>query len=127
MNKMSRILHLLLIFSVVFLPMRGIMADVSVPSVQMDSHSHVAPYAGSMSHDSTMVHGILTVNQPQADNQSADCHDNNMVDCDACALSCTLKKVTEISGLSPMQNLYIDYSMPAVSLVLSSEIRPPIS
>ncbi len=91
-------------------------------------------HAGAQSHhydvDSIAVgpsHEMLMAEYVQMDKSSTDCHDHNMTDCEACALHCALKKDIEISGLFITPNLYTDYSVPVVTLVLSSDIRPPIS
>ena len=70
---------------------------------------------------------VLMGEHMQMDASSTDCHDHNMTDCEACALHCALKKDIEISELFMTPNLYTDYSVPVVTLVLPSDIRPPIS
>ena len=72
-------------------------------------------------------HEAMTTANMQADEPSTDCHDHNMTDCEACALHFTVKNDTEISELSLIPTSYTDYNVPVVTLVLPSDIRPPIS
>jgi hypothetical protein len=130
MKKITRIFHVLLTLSLVFLPMRAVMASSYSPASIMPVESEVQVvdhHAGTQNHHDGMSHEMMIVANMQADNPSTDCHDHNMTDCEACALHCTLKKDIEISGLPITPNLYTYYSVPAVSLVLSRDIRPPIS
>ena len=125
MKKITRILHLLLTLSLVLLPMRAAMADFSVMpmAAEMGTEMQAADHhAGDQSH-----HEGLMGKHMQVDAPSTDCHDHNMTDCEACALHFTLKKDIEVSELFITPNLYTDYSVPVVTLVLPSDIRPPIS
>ena len=123
MKKITRIFHLLLTLSLVLLPMRAVMADFSVMPVEQVAGHH----AGAESHHADMNHEFMAAGSTQADEPSTDCHDHNMTDCEACSLHCALKKDVEISELSTTLSLHPGYSVPVVALVLSSEIRPPIS
>ena len=134
MKKITRIFHLLLTLSLVLLPMRAVMADFSVMpmgseiAAEMPAVDHHAGVQGHHAdHYENTGHEVLTTANIQEDMSSTDCHDHNMTDCEACALHCTLKKDIENSELFITPNLYTDYSVPAVSLVLSRDIRPPIS
>ncbi len=125
MKKITRIFHLLLTLSLVLLPMRAVLADFSVMpmATEMGTEMQAADHhAGDQSH-----HEMLMGESMQMDASSTDCHDHNMSDCEACALHCALKKDIEISELFMTPNLYTDYSVPVVNLVLPSDIRPPIS
>ncbi|MEE8379079.1 MAG: hypothetical protein V3R49_01720 [Gammaproteobacteria bacterium] len=122
---MTRILHLLLTLSLVVLPMRAVMADFSVMpmAAEMGAEIQVADHhAGNQSH-----HEMPMGESMQMDASSTDCHDHNMMDCEACALHFTLKKDIDVSGLFITPNLYTDYNVPVVTLVLPSDIRPPIA
>ena len=121
MKKFTRIFHLLLTLSLVLLPMRAVMADFSVMPMGTEMQA-VDHHAGDQSH-----HEMLMGEHMQMDASSTDCHDHNMTDCEACALHCALKKDIEVSELFMTPNLYTDYSVPVVNLVLPSDIRPPIS
>jgi hypothetical protein len=128
MNQTTRILHLFVALSLVLLPMREVMADFSVMSAGPEIQT-VSNHGDAHNHNpsTVMSDGMLAATHPQMDKSSTDCHDHNMTDCDACTLHFALKKDTEISGLSITLNLYTDYSVPVVTLVLSNDIRPPIS
>jgi len=130
MKKMTRILHLLLTLSLVLLPIRAAMADFSVMPVAAEMGAEIQAadhHAGAQNHYDYMSHEVMVTVNMQADKSSTDCHDHNMSDCEACALHCALKKDIEISELFMIPNLYTDYSVPVVTLVLPSDIRPPIS
>lgn len=90
--------------------------------VQVNDH-----HPGVQSHHADMNHEVLTTANKQTDELSTDCPDHNMTDCEACALHFTLKKDTEISESFITPGLYADYNVPLVTLVLSGDIRPPIS
>jgi hypothetical protein len=127
MKKTTRILHLCVALSLVLLPMRGVMADFSVMSASAELQT--ANFHGdARNHDSSaqMSHEMLAPIHPQMDDQSTDCHDHNMSDCEACALHFTLKNDIGISWLSSTPTLYTDYSASIVAPFLPSEIRPPI-
>lgn len=145
MKKVTKSFHLLLTLSLVLLPMRAVMADFSVMPIVMPVAAEMGTelgvemqvadhHAGAQSHhdaiDSIVAntsHEMLMTEHAQMDKSSTDCHDHNMTDCEACSLHFSLKKDIEISELFLTPNLYTDYSVPVVTLVLSSEIRPPIS
>lgn len=129
MKKISRILRLFIALTLVLLPMHGIMANISVvpegPEMPMVGHD-----ADSDDHGPTvsnMHHKMLADITPQADNQPSDCHGHNMSDCDTCAIHIALKEATEISETFLVPTSYSDYSVPVVTLVLSSKNRPPIT
>ena len=129
MKKIIRFSHLLLALSLVFLPMRAVMAGFSVmpmgSGVQVTDH-----HAGTQSHHADQYentgHEALTTANMQADKSPTDCHDHNMTDCEACALHFTVKNDIGISELPIMPTSYTDYSVPVASLFLPSDIRPPI-
>ncbi len=141
MKKVTQTFHLLLTLSLVLLPMRAVMADFSVMPVaaemgaELGAEMQVADHhAGAQSHHDAVdfivastSDEMLMPEHAQMDKSSTDCHDHNMTDCEACSLHFSLKKDIEISELFLTPNLYTDYSVPVVTLVLSSEIRPPIS
>jgi hypothetical protein len=136
MKKITHAFHLLLSLSLVLLPMRAVLADFSVipMGVEMGAEMQVADHhVGSQSHHddvdfiaASTSHEMLMAEHVQMHKSSTDCHDHNMTDCEACALHFALKKDIGISELSISPTSYTDYSVPVVTLVLSSKIRPPI-
>ena len=129
MKKTTQILHLFIAFTMVLLPMPGVMAGFSVmpEGLVMSMVGHHADSNKNGSTTSELHHEMLADLTLQADNQSTDCHDRSMSDCDACAIHFTLKEGSEISEISLAPTLYTDYSVPVVTLVLSSKNRPPIT
>ena len=129
MKKTTRILHLFIALILAVLPMHGVMANFSVvpEGLEMPMAGH---HADSDDHGPTvsnMHHKMLADVTPKADYQSSDCHGHNMSDCDACAIHIALKEATEISETFIVPTSYTDYSVPVVTLVLSSKNRPPIT
>ena len=129
MKKTTRILRLFIALTLVLLPMHGVMANISVvpegPEMPMvGHHTDTSDHGPTVSN---MHHKMLADVTPQADNQSSDCHGHNMSDCDACAIHIALKEDSEISETYLDPTSYTDYSVPVVTLVLSSKNRPPIT
>ena len=108
MNKITQILHLLLVISIALLPMRGVMAgfcavsvnsELQVISQTIEVHSHAAS-DDSLVQETHYHHKMMDANYSQNGNHFTVCHSEKMNHCEICTISFSLLNHVVVGGFS---------------------------